>query len=478
MVFGGLKRFLFGTGGAMSSMGGGRRIGSGILGGVPKNPLWVLSKNLDNAVALSRDGVYRNPYLARFIDLSVVQIVGKDGFLFNAKVMYKDKMDNNANESLEKNWKKWTNTADITGKTWLDFQQSVARSYLIDGEVFCRFVNNGKQIGLQLIDTQRIPTNYNDSNRNIVQGIKYDDWGLPVSYFVSKSDVNTMTMGYSHSRNYVEIKADDMLHVANVKAIGQGRGLPVIASVLDTAHMLNEYTKATVDNAIASAKMTGFIENKDGETETDGTDFDPTSGQQSLSLDSPVIQSLPMGATFNAYNPQFPENQLGEFVKVQLQKMASGLGINYSSLSNDLQSVNFSSLRQGTLEQRDTYKVLQSIFINGIFMPVYHRWLERNLLIGIPVANSGKKLTRNIEVYKDVEFLPRPYDWIDPVKDVNAKIAEINNGLKSRHDVVRESGRDPQAVDKSIANVAQSDEKLGIMIGDKESDTNDQNTKK
>ena len=40
--------------------------------------------------------------------------------------------------------------------------------------------------------------------------------------------------------------------------------------------------------------------------------------------------------------------------------------------------------------------------------------------------------------------------WIDPKKEIEADVAAIDNGIKARHQVIRERGGDPRLVDEQI----------------------------
>ena len=47
----------------------------------------------------------------------------------------------------------------------------------------------------------------------------------------------------------------------------------------------------------------------------------------------------------------------------------------YADLSGDLTSVNYSSIRQGALENRENFKTLQKVIIFKFLYPLYKRWL-------------------------------------------------------------------------------------------------------
>ncbi|OHC56658.1 MAG: hypothetical protein A3D16_00015 [Rhodobacterales bacterium RIFCSPHIGHO2_02_FULL_62_130] len=59
-------------------------------------------------------------------------------------------------------------------------------------------------------------------------------------------------------------------------------------------------------------------------------------------------------------------------------------------------------------------------------------------------------------------WLPTKWDWVDPLKDANAEIAQIEAGLKSRTQAIAERGYDAQQVDAEIAREREREKRLGL----------------
>lgn len=57
----------------------------------------------------------------------------------------------------------------------------------------------------------------------------------------------------------------------------------------------------------------------------------------------------------------------------------------------------------------------------------------------------------------------RRWAWVDPQKDGNANKLAIDNRLKSRSQIMRESGDDPESVWREIQREEQIMEQLGIQ---------------
>jgi capsid protein len=60
------------------------------------------------------------------------------------------------------------------------------------------------------------------------------------------------------------------------------------------------------------------------------------------------------------------------------------------------------------------------------------------------------------------DWLPTKWDWVDPLKDANAEIAQIEAGLKSRTQAIAERGYDAEQVDREIAAERARERLLGL----------------
>ena len=64
--------------------------------------------------------------------------------------------------------------------------------------------------------------------------------------------------------------------------------------------------------------------------------------------------------------------------------------------------------------------------------------------------------------YLACNWLPTKWDWVDPLKDANAEIAQIEAGLKSRTQAIAERGYDAEQVDAEIARERDRERRLGL----------------
>jgi len=179
-----------------------------------------------------------------------------------------------------------------------------------------------------------------------------------------------------------------------------------------------------------------------------------------------VFEQLPDGMGFTPFDPDYPHQQFGAFVKTCLRGVASGLGVSYNSLSNDLEGVNYSSIRAGVLEDREAWKATQEWMSERFLRRVYLNWLPQALGLGVILGQGGSPLPLSrLDKFSRHTWRPRRWDWVDPLKDTNANVIAVNNGLKSRQQIIRESGGDPEQVWSELEAEA---ERLSAILRTKE----------
>jgi len=154
-------------------------------------------------------------------------------------------------------------------------------------------------------------------------------------------------------------------------------------------------------------------------------------------LEPGMVGISPEGYTAKLLDPTHPNGNFGQFNKEMLKGIASGLGISYPTLGSDLENVNYTSSRTGLLEERDFYKVIQQNRIENLAEKIFERWLKMALLTGavkLPFIKFDK--------FNAPQFFGRRWQWVDPLKDVEANKQALACGFTTLSDILAESGRD------------------------------------
>jgi lambda family phage portal protein len=140
------------------------------------------------------------------------------------------------------------------------------------------------------------------------------------------------------------------------------------------------------------------------------------------------------------WNPQHPNSAFGVFCESILRCIARGAGVTYMTLTGDLSSANYSSLRAGQAPERDAWRVLHQWMIPRLHDRVYRAWLPLALLAGRIAVDS--RLSAN---YTAVTWKGRGWVSVDPLKDIQAWERKIRLGVGSRTKMLSEEGDDYEA---------------------------------
>ncbi|EKN01114.1 MULTISPECIES: phage portal protein [unclassified Acidocella] len=429
---------------------------------IPVSPDVFISTRQQILVARSREQWSNNDYVRGYVRRCRQNIVGEHGVKLHSRVVKKNgKADSQAVKAIEAAHAEWSEpgNCDVTGKlSWRHLQGLAIEHAVRDGEFIFRKIrgDNGGKFGfaLQVIDPQRLPIKYEQTrwgeNGNFVrQGIEFSRFGKPIAYHFSSVDEWDDYFYNFAGQGFIRVPADEIIHGFVTEMAGQRRGIPWTSTGLFRMHHLQGFEDAAVQNARASATKMGFIKYREGTGPELDDDADVAG---SIEAESLSFHELPEGAELDKFDPQYPSGEFAVFTKAMVRGAATGWGVSYNSLANDLEGVNFSSIRDGKQDERDNWKELQAWLIETLIRPVFREWLAQALLRGLVVTNGGKPLAAHrLNDYLDAHFQGRRWPWIDPKSDATGKVTEIRAGLNSPSNVIRESGKEPNRVYEEIA---------------------------
>jgi len=415
----------------------------------------------------SRDLARNNEYAKRFLNLIRTNVVGEKGFTLQVRATNDDRsLDAAGNTILENAFKAWgrLGNCEVSGRmSWLDCQRYVCETLARDGEVFIKFVQNKRfkdGFALQFIEAELIDQDKNGKAANgnqIRMGVELDEYHKPVAYYVLTAHPNdTLNFAVGAERKHIRVPANEILHLFIQNRMHQTRGEPFMSPAIASLKMLHGYREAELVAARAAAAKFGII------TTPDGDEFvgdDETDDEVPVIDMAPAsVYQLPSGHDFKMIDPAHPTSAFAEFEQAVLRGIASGLNVSYTSLSNDLKGVSYSSIRQGTIEERDHYKTLQSYIIEHFCEPVFRNWLGSALSFGdipIPISKYDK-------FADNLHFRGRGFAWVDPQREINAHVTALSNGIVSMNDIAANYGRDVEELFSQIASDKEMAERYGL----------------
>lgn len=416
----------------------------------------------------SRELVRDNEFAKRYMSLLKTNVIGDHGFHLQVKARNEDNsLDRGGNTAVENAWKRWGKLGNTTADgrmSWYDCQRLAVETLARDGEVFIKKVTGQKYhdgFALQFIESDLIDHNKNETLQNgneIRMGIELDKAHRPIAYYVANHHPNDKFFNTNVSKIHTRVPADEMIHVFMPNRTHQSRGEPFMVSAMSALKMLGAYREAEVIAARISASKMGVI------TTPTGDDF---VGDGLENNETPVIEVEPAsffqlnaGQKLDPIDFDHPNSSYPEFESAMLRGISSGLNVSYASLSNDLSSVNYSSIRQGALDERDGYRSLQRFMIEHFAQPIFESWLESAMDFGelnLPSAKFGK-------FADNAMFRGRGWNWVDPLKEINASVIGLQNGILSMQDVAATYGRDVEETFSQISRDKEVAEQFGLSM--------------
>jgi lambda family phage portal protein len=433
-----------------------------------------LRADLNNLRKRGRQLASNNDYAKKFRGMVENNLIGPAGIRLQAKVEdAPGKEDALANDAIEKAWDEWSSVCDVTGQLQLrDLCESITGSLPADGEFLVRMVRgtdarNRFNFALQIIDVDRIDTAYNGSygGNTVIMGVEVDTYRRPLALHLFESHPND---GSRTGRRRIRVAATELLHKFKIERAEQMRGVPWMAPGMLSLHHLGNFMLSALLAAEHGANHYGFFKQSEdasgqppiGGIEGSGADAINISPSQPGTYDT-----LPVGYSYQAHDSKYPNEVFSPFAKTMLQRIATGWRVAYHSLANDLEGVSFSSIRSGTLEERDRWMADQQWFIGAFMEPVFQAWLQMALLSGAITMPNGSALpAAKAAKFAKHEWQPRRWEWVDPKSDMEAKILSVKAGLMAPQDLSAAMGYDFEDTLKAIKSAQEMAKLYGVQL--------------
>jgi lambda family phage portal protein len=413
-----------------------------------------LERSLRIIRARSRQLYKNDDFVKKFMRMAQNHIVGPNGVQCSVPCRRADGSLDEADKAVvEKAFAKFSRRGviDVTGRlSRTQLERLLVLMWARDGEFFVRRVRdrsfNDFGYALQVIDPVLVDETYRadyPDGRRIRMGVETDAWGRALAYHL-RTDVES---GFGTRR--VRVPAGEIWHHFIQEEPAQVRGVPWIHSAMRRLNDLGGYIEAAVIAARVGASNMGFYVPPAGETGNAAALADDA--LQNGAGEAPTLvkdatpgtfEELPPGYDFKSFDPDYPHQNFDSFIKAMLRGVASGMGADYNTLANDLEGVNFSSIRSGKLEVQDEWMCLQGSFRESFHDQLGSEWLSMAFVSG----QLGNLPVSKYEKYNCFAWQFRRWPWVDPLKDGQTRVLEIDNGLNSYSNVMREMGRDPEAI--------------------------------
>ena len=399
---------------------------------------------------LSRDMIRNRPYAARASEVVVGATVGTGiAYAVHGKALSdasKSFIEDVLADHLETTKIDAYRDHDIYG-----LQEIAMKAVFSDGEVLVRRRWRDPKyepdlrlpFQIELLEVDFLDNTIMSNGKNEVrEGIEYGPTGQAVAYWLYPRHPGDARIVQTQS---VRVSASEIIHIRVADRPGQMRGVPWLAPVMMTLGELSDYCEALILKQRMAAMFAAIIER---ESDLDSGAPDLT---ELAALAPGAMVNAPAGTKVNFTSPPSVDGY-GEFVKVGLRQVATGIGITYEALSGDLENVNYSSGRMGHMVMDRNVETWQSALMISQFCNGIERWIKDAWLYVPSLPRLGFSL----------DWTPPRRPLIDPTKEIPAMIAEVEGGLSSMQRQQRRLGYDPDTIRRERAEDMAKDAEAGL----------------
>lgn len=356
-------------------------------------------------------------------------------------------------KQIEREWNIWAESTDCDMAridNFCELQQLAFLNWLISGDCLAVLpvkprLNQPYDLRVQLIEADRLcsPDNCDTIDNKIVGGVEVDKSGEVVAYHIA--DHHPLSYAYADiSWQRVEAFGKttgrrNVLHLMNRERIGQRRGVPFLAPVIESLKQLGRYTDAELVAAVVSGMFTVFIEKADASSEDAIGSIIPEEVQvdaedeTTIELAPGAVIDLNEGEKAHDMNPGRPNANFGGFVEAICQQIGASLEIPYELLMKRFNSSYTAS--KGALEEAwKMFNMYRDWLATDFCQPVYEEWLTEAVAKGRIKAPGFFTDPVIRKAYCGAKWNGPAKGMLDPIKEVTAAEKRVQNGFSTRSD--------------------------------------------
>jgi lambda family phage portal protein len=347
--------------------------------------------------------------------------------------------------------------------TFYDLQELAFRSVLENGDVFVNLPFNtvaGQpyDLRIQLIEADRISNpnwraDGSEFNSNLLfGGVEKDQFGAPVAYHVS--NVHPGALNNSRKLTWARMPAfgaktgrRNVLHLYRKLRIGQSRGIPDLAAVIEPLKQLERYTEAEITAAVISGMFSVFVKTTDAEglnlpvTEREASPYSPGYGpggspvapadKRDVGMNPGAIIDLRPEEDVVFADPKRPSTAFDPFVMAILRQIGVALELPFEVLVKHF-TASYSAARAALLEAWRFYLNRRAWLVSAFCQPVFEEWMAEAVAVGRINAPGFFDDPAIRKAYCRAVWIGPGRGQINPQAETDAAVARIEAGISTR----------------------------------------------
>ena len=352
----------------------------------------------------------------------------------------------------------------------------------------------------QMIDTDRLSTPFDRFDQNNVRGgVELDRRNAPIAYHIRQSHPGDWrNIGAYQWRRVMAYKPgwgrQMILHVFEENRPDQSRGVSSMVTALSEMRMTKHHRKIELQRAVVAGTYAASIESdlpsaaeiytRMGADPVEGENAainwmgdylaainQYSGGSKNLMIDGAKIPVFMPGTKLKLQNPGNNGPMGDKFEQSLLRHIAAALGVSYEQLSRDYTQTNYSSARAAMGETWKFMVARKKLVADKLASFIYRLWLEEAVNRGVLETLKRASIPnwyegQNADAYSACEWIGAGQGLIDPVKETQAHVLQLANGLTTRERVMaRINGADWRADFRQLAREQAEAEQFGLSFG-------------
>lgn len=413
-----------------------------------------IEENIQTLRERSRDLYMGVPIATGAVKTCRTNVVGA-GLRLKSQVDYKiigitQEASRELEEQIEREFALWAESTACDLErldNFYELQQLAFINWLISGDLLALLptterANMPYDLRIQLIEADRLSTPTSEKrNPLITEGVEINNKGEVIAYHICNKHPLGKETG---AKEWARVEAygkttgrPNVLHIMSRERIGQRRGVPFLAPVIEALKQLGRYTDAELIAAVVSGMFTVFIE-KEGvssevpfgeiipeETQVDRNDFN------SIELGPGAIIDLNEGEKANNVNPGRPNTAFDSFVTSITRQIGAALEIPYELLIKNF-NASYSASRGALLEAWKMFRMYREWLSNDFCQPIFEEWLAEAVAKNRIIAPGFFSDPIIRKAYSTAEWNGPAQGLLNPVQEVTAAEKRVSNGFSTR----------------------------------------------
>lgn len=354
---------------------------------------------------------------------------------------------------MEKRWKKFSKQADLhLLQNLAEMIWTIQAAVLRDGEILVvgrKSTRPDRLIPycLEILEIDRLQIPFcMITDPDVHNGIRYDADGAPQTYYVLKHHPGSTTVQNWRIDDYEEIPAFNENGTINVMHLfrhirpEQLRGFSKLISALPEIQNATRYKKAEMFAALQDACGVAIVKT------TNPAHFQ-SNYTKSGNDPNKRINELSPGMTYYLNNfedmmirdPKRPNDKFDEIIKAFLRGPANAFNTPPEFFLQDWKDINYSNARTIVIQLYVTIRIQQKALVDHICSVVQENALHDFVAKGLLEAPG---FIERKEDYLEASWIPPKREWVDPVKEAQGKMLEIQMGIETPQSICASKGID------------------------------------